>query len=61
MLSPFRLMARLTIAFFVITGYLVVGLCESIWYSYHGRRDRIGAAMGATGRGIVDALADIFR
>ena len=54
LLDPFRLTGRLVLAMFVIGGYLFVAICESIWYTFHGRFDKIGDAIGATGRGIVD-------
>jgi hypothetical protein len=61
MLDPFKLMTRLFVAFFTIFGYLVAGFCESVWYLTHARPDRVGAAMGDTMRGIVNALAAILR
>jgi hypothetical protein len=61
MLNPFCLAARLAIAAFVITGYILVGVFEAIWYSYHGSRERIGSALGDTGRAVVAAIAAIFR
>ena len=60
-LNPFRLTWRMIIATFKISGYLLVALCEILWYAGNGRKDRIGDTIGDTGRGIVDALADIIR
>ena len=61
MLDPFRLTGRLIVAMFVVFGYLMVGMCQGIWYAFHRRGDKIGDAIGATGRGIVDALGNVFR
>lgn len=56
MLDPFKFTMRLSVLCFVIFGHLVAGLWEAAWYVMHGRRDRVGAAIGDTMRGIVNAL-----
>jgi hypothetical protein len=61
MLDPFRLASRLLIATFVIAGYLIACIIESTWYLVHNTRYRIGSAIGETLRGIVSAIADVFR
>lgn len=52
---------RLFIATFKIVGYLFVASYEVAWYTAHGRRDRIGEAIGRFGQSTVDAFADIFK
>lgn len=61
MLDPFSLLGRLLIATFVIAGYVIAGAAESLWYAVFHRVDRIGDAVGDTLRGIVTAIADVFR
>ena len=61
MLDPFRLTVRLAVVFFTILGYFLAGACESLWYALHRRPDRIGGALGDTLRGMVHALATVFR
>ena len=59
--DPFRLIGRLMLAFFKITGYSVVYLVQAIWYGAHGRRDKYGDTIGFWGKATTDALADIFK
>ena len=47
--DPFRLIGRLMLAFFKITGYSVVYLVQAIWYGAHGRRDKYGDTIGFWG------------
>jgi len=61
MLDPFKLMGRLMLAFFKITGYTVVYLSQAVWFGAHGRRDKLGDTMGFWGKATTDALADIVR
>jgi hypothetical protein len=60
MFDPFKLFGRLILAFFKITGYFFAYGSQALWYVLHGRRDMVGDAIGELGRGITDALADIF-
>ena len=59
--DPFKLMRRLMLAFFKITGYSAVYFAQAIWYGAQGRRDKIGDTIGFWGKATTDALADIFR
>lgn len=52
--------ARLFIAMFKITGYLVMAGCQAAWYAAHGQRHMVGDSIGRFGEAIVDALAEIF-
>lgn len=61
LLDPFKLFGRMLVAGFRIAGYVVVSLVESAWYLAHLRPDRVGEAIGALGRGVTDAIADVFR
>jgi hypothetical protein len=61
LLDPFILFGRMFLASFLVLGYVVVGIVEAIWYASTGRRDRIGAAIGATGRSIMDTVGHVFR
>jgi hypothetical protein len=61
MMDPFKLMARLALASFKITGYFLACLAQSLWYIAHGKRELIGDAIGYFGRDVTNALADIFR
>jgi hypothetical protein len=61
MLDPFKMTCRLLVAMFIICGLLVAGLVESAWYVAHNARYRIGSAIGETLRGIVHAIAAVFR
>ena len=51
---------RLFVAMFKITGYLVIATKQSAWYATHGQRYKIGDVIGQFGKGIVDAVAEIF-
>lgn len=52
---------RLFVATLKIAGYVFVAVFEVTWYVTHGRRDRIGEAIGRLGQATVDAYADLFR
>jgi len=58
--DPFRLFGRLLLAAFKIVGYLITGAAETAWYVAHGRRDLIGQVIGDLGRGITNALSQVF-
>ena len=65
--SPFQVIkvvvivtVRLFVAIFKITGYLTMASYQSAWYAAHGQTYKIGDTIGQFGKGIVDALADIF-
>ena len=53
--------ARLTMAVFKITSYVMIYCAQAMWFLAAGRRDKVGDAMGTLARGITDAFADIFR
>ena len=59
--DPFRMTGRLIFAVLMILGYLMVGICQSLWYASHHRTDQIGDALGETGRAMIDAIAGVFR
>lgn len=64
MISPFKLFGRLLIASFKIVGYVVTFIIQSILYLRLGGaqyRFKMGDAVGQLGKGITDALADVFR
>jgi len=61
MSSPFRLFKKLLIALFKITGYFFVFVMQVMWHLIHLQFDKIGEAIGEFGRGVVDAIADIFK
>jgi hypothetical protein len=60
-MDPFKLMGRVMLAAFKITGYLVACLAQAIWYVAHGQRELIGDAIGYFGRDTTNAIAEIFR
>jgi hypothetical protein len=59
-LDPFTLFGKLVLAAFRIVGYLIACAGQAVWYAAHGRTDKIGDAIGFFGRGLTDALAEIF-
>lgn len=61
MLDPFTFTFRLLLAMFVVLGYFFVFLVQILWYVCSNRNDKIGDAIGAFGRGFVDAVAGVFR
>jgi hypothetical protein len=61
MFDPFKLLGKLFVAAFVICGYFVVFLVQVVWYLASRRPDKVGDAVGYMGRGITDAIANIFR
>lgn len=60
MTGPFKLFGRLILAMLKIAGYTIVYGLQAVWFALHGRRDRIGDAIGYMGRSITDAMAGIF-
>jgi hypothetical protein len=60
-MDPFKLMARLLLAGFKISGYFVTCMAQSLWYVANGKRDLIGDAIGYFGRETTNAIAEIFR
>lgn len=53
--------AKLYIAAFKVVGYTLVYAARAIWFAARGRLDKSRDAMASLGRGMVDAIADIFR
>jgi hypothetical protein len=62
MLSPFKLTWRLLIAGFRIAGYIGTFIVQVILYlRLGGPQYKLGDAAGQLGKGVTDALADVFR
>lgn len=64
MISPFKLMWRFLIAGFRIAGYLCTFIVQAILYLRLGGpqyKFKLGDAAGQLGKGVTDALADVFR
>ena len=59
--DPFRLMFRMLLALFRITGYFIACLMQSLWYVAHGKSELVGDAIGFFGRDVTNAVADVFR
>jgi hypothetical protein len=60
LLDPFKLLGRLLVAGFRIIGYGAVFVVQVCWYLTHLQPDKVGDAVGYFGRGVVDALAEVF-
>lgn len=60
MRDPFKLFGRVLIAGFRIAGYGVVLVGQTGWYLACGQTARIGDAIGYFGKGVVDAIGDVF-
>ena len=58
--DPFKLFGRLILAGIKVTGYVLTGAAEAVWYLAHGRRDLLGQVIGDLGRGITNAVARVF-
>jgi hypothetical protein len=58
--DPFKLFGRLVLAGFKVTGYVLTGAAETVWYLSHGRKDLLGQVIGDLGRGITNAVAGVF-
>ena len=52
---------KVLVASFRITCYTEVFVAEAAWYACYGRKDEIGEALGACGRSVTDAFADILK
>lgn len=61
MKNPFKLFGNLLLASFKITGYLIVFVVQVIWHVAYRQNDKIGDDFGYLGRGITDAIGDIFK
>lgn len=61
MLDPFKLFGRMLLAGFKIVGYVIAYSAQALWYLAHGSPARIGDAIGELGRGVTDAIADVFK
>lgn len=61
LMNPFKLFGRLLIAGFRISGYTVTLIVQIFGYLYYRQRYMIVDAFGSFGRGVTDAVADIFR
>jgi hypothetical protein len=59
--DPFKLLFRILLAFFRIFGYFLAFMAHTLWCVLHGHPEMAGDAMGDLGRGITDALADVFK
>ena len=55
-----RILLRVFVAIFRITGYVSVATFEIAWHSFHGDRTAVGEAIGVLGRRTIDALAGVF-
>jgi hypothetical protein len=61
MTDPFKLLARLFLASFKIAGYGVSFGIQALWCVLHEKSDLISEAIGDFGRGVTDAIAEVFR
>jgi hypothetical protein len=61
MFGPFKLMARLMLLLFKITGYSLACGAQALWYVAHGKPELVGDAIGYLGRDITNAIAEVFR
>ncbi len=59
--SPFDVFQRLFVAGVKITRYFVVSTAQSLWYLAHLRTDKVGDVIGSFGRGVADAVAEVFK
>ncbi len=59
--NPFKLLGRLLIASFQITGYTLTFIVQIFCYLYYRQRYMIADAFGFFGRGVTDAIVGIFR
>jgi hypothetical protein len=59
--DPLRLLGRMLVATFRIVGYLLVFLVQMCIYLAYRRPDKVSDALGFLGRGVTDAVADVFR
>lgn len=61
MLDPFKLFGKMFLACFKITGYFFVFIVQVIWHTAYRQTDKIGDDFGYLGRGVTDAIGDIFK
>jgi hypothetical protein len=59
--DPFKLFARLMLAFFKIAGYCIACGVQTVWYLAHGKPELVGDALGYFGRDVTNAIGDVFR
>lgn len=59
--NPFKLFGNMLLACFRITAYFFVFFIQVAWYVVFRKPDKIGDAFGYLGRGITDAIGDIFK
>jgi hypothetical protein len=58
--DPFKLMFRLMLLLFKVTGYFIACLLQSLWYVAHGKKELVGDAIGYFGRDVTNAISDVF-
>lgn len=59
--GPFELFGGILLATFKITGLLFVSVIQAAWYLIFRKPDKVGDVFGYLGRGVVEAIADIFK
>lgn len=59
--DPFKLFGNIFLACFKITGYFFVFIVQVTWYAVFREPNKIGDAFGYLGRGVTDAIGDIFK
>jgi len=59
-LNPFSIFPRILIASFKIVGYFLSYGTQAAWHFAAGNRSHVGDAIGNLGRGITDAIAEVF-
>ena len=57
----FKLFRNFVIASFKIAGYTMIFIVQIILHMYHRRKDKISDDFGFFGRGVIDAIGDIFK
>ena len=58
--DPFQLLRALFVASVKIAGYSVASLSQAAWYLLQGNKVKVGDAIGELGRGVTDAIAEIW-
>ena len=61
MFNPFKLLLRLLMLGFKITGYTLACGAQALWYIAHGRKELVGDAIGFWGRDVTNAIAEVFQ
>ncbi len=59
--DPFKLFGKLLLACFKVTGYFLVFILQVVLYVISGQPNKIADAFGVLGRGVVDAIGDVFK